>query len=780
MSTRHQLETAVRRWGSVMLALACVGMAGTALGEDEWPERTCDARMQLTVRGDMYAREACTPEIVLNFNDILGADRTLADSSLRLREADTAKGVALDLAEDPEIRHLSGNPVLRLRWEGGGFAAFARKEWVLYFRTVEPGAPKAWRSLPTTFSSRIPPSVLLDTSFEDANPKRPREPLELRAWGEDKKGIHTERIWTDETARTGKRSLKISRTIQPDAVPWSNKPFWRMWPPSIGVQEGGIYRVSVWVKTTRLKSRSWHANVWFRYLHGDMGRVPGKKSMLSMRGPQRACDWTRVSGTLAAPPGARHMTVNLSLPGDGEVFFDDLTVARLPGSELPPLEVALSALENRDDALPGAVGEAAAGKKVFRVSLAKRPPKMDGVLDDPCWKDAGRISDFQIHMKGTDEKDERTTTVSGCADRDALYLAFECVEPQLVTSPIVAEGTGRDGYIWKDDTVEIFLDTNLDQRSFYQIAFNASGTLFDQDIGVPGLPGESWNGPIDVATQIGKGRWTGEVRIGFVGLRLAEAAGQSWTANFCRTSMRGGNRALYTWVAVKRNFGEPKLFGRLLLPLDPTRHAVTARPLVSERVSYGKGSVPVLVINRRGKPVPVLLSVTIVDKKELRLAGRTAVLVKADSEATAQVPCSFPKVGTTNLRFELHEQPSGELLYVTSGEYSVSPPLKISITSSLSYTSEEELGGTWEVGVAEDLLPASQIVLSATSAGKPIPARLKVTPKRASGSFALDVGELPRGRYMLRGELFAGGRTVAQEEIPFERIAGPFTVNRSW
>lgn len=765
------LDARVRRWVAIVLTVASLGKAGTALGQEGWLEPTCDRRMQLMVRGDMYARKTCTPAIVLNFNDILGAERTLAASSLRLRDARTRRPVRLDVAEDPDIRYASGNPALRLRWDGDALAAFAEKEWVLYFRTVEPGAPNAWRSLPETFRSTVPASVLLKTSFEAPNLERPDEPLDLRAWGEDKEGIHTERIWTDETARTGKRSLKISRTTDPDAVSWSNKPFWRMWPPSIDVQEGGIYRASVWIKTTRLKSRSWHANVSLRYLDAERRRPKGK-SFLSMRGPQHACDWTHVSGTLPAPPGARYMCMNLSLAGDGEVFFDDLTVTRLPGSEVPPVEVSLGRLEDRDETGAGDETAGAEERKLLKVGLAQRPPKLDGVPDDPCWADAGRITDFRRHRMDTQPAPDQTTTVRACADGDALYLAFECVEPKGFE--VVAEGAGRDGNIWKDDAVEIFLDTNLDRRSFYQVAFNAKGALFDQDTGVPGLPGESWNGPIDVAAKVLEDRWTAEVRIGFVGLRLAEAAGHTWTANFCRTSMRGGNRHLYTWVKVKRNFGEPTSFGQLILPLDPTANAVTARPLLEDHVSYGQDDLPVLVKNQRAKPVSVRLTVSDVGKETPRVAGQATLHIPAHAQMKATVPCSFPEVEAARLRVELHELPSAKLLYVTSGEYAVLNPLDFDVTSSLLYLNEPVVGGIWKVGIAKKAFRTSKLRLSVLSAGKPTTVGVQIVPTRSEGPFVLDVSRLTPGQYTLRGEFYLGSRKLAEKKLTISRISGPF------
>ena len=738
-----------------------------------WLEPTCDARLRLTTQGDMHTRETSEMEVIVNFNAVLGPERAITISSLRLRDPKSGQTIPLKIAQDPELRYRSGNPLLRLRWDGGQLERFGEKKWDLYFHTVKPGDQRAWKTIKKTFSARYPSRVLLATSFEEADPKRPNLPKDIAPAGRDIKGHKTERVWTDETARTGKRCLTIKRTIEPDAENNTNKPFWWTWPPSIEVKEGGIYQFEIWIKTVKLRTND-HATVSMTYCDENRRRMHGAGYM-KVRGPQRVSDWSCVHGSLAAPKGARYVVIAISLSYEHEVFIDDLTVRQVPGSELPGLKVAAGAVQNREDIVKSAAETATSGKKLFKVGLAKQPPKLDGVLDDACWKDAGRITDFITHLKPMAVEIERPTTVLASADRDALYLAFECMEPTAAKDPIIAKGTGRDGNIWHDDIVEIFLDTNLDQQSYYQVAFNSRGTLFDQDFGLPGLPGESWNGPIEAAAKVGKDRWTAEVRIGFVGLRLAEASGRMWTGNFCRTSMRAGDRTLYTWVKIKRNFGEPKLFGRILLPMDPTVNAVTARPLLEDRVFFGKGALPIQVKNQRAKPVRARLSVTDVGKKQPRLAGQATLLLKPRAGVEVGVPCSFPKVETTRLRFELHELPGEKLLYVTSGEYSVSEPLDLGLASSLLYVSEGVLAGTWKVGLAREAIPKSKVVLSVISGDEPTTVGVKLTPKRNDGSFVLDMGKLSTGRYTLRGELYLGKQKIAQKEIGIERISGPFS-----
>ena len=226
---------------------------------------------------------------------------------------------------------------------------------------------------------------------------------------------------------------------------------------------------------------------------------------------------------------------------------------------------------------------------------------------------------------------------------------------------------------------------------------------------------------------------------------------------------------------IKQNFGEPKLFGKILLPLDPTVNAVTGRPLLVDRVFFGNGSLPIRVMNRRPTAVNVRLSVTDVGGKEPRPAGQATLLLRPQAKVEVSVPCSFPKAETTRLRFEVHELPGEKLLYVTSGEYSVSERLYLSPASHLSYVSEGVLAGTWKVGLAREAIPKIKVVLSVISGDEPTTVGVNISPRRNDGSFVLDVGKLPAGRYTLRGELYLGKQKIAQKEIGIERISGPFS-----
>ena len=149
--------------------------------------------------------------------------------------------------------------------------------------------------------------------------------------------------------------------------------------------------------------------------------------------------------------------------------------------------------------------------KSLQCGLAKTPPKLDGILDDVCWAAAGKIDDFFVFMPvGLTVNPEYKTTVWVCADKEAIYIAFECKQPD---EPKALADKRDSGKLWQtDDSAEIFISTGDNPKGFYQVIFNARGIFFDQDSGLPGV-GAKWDGPVEAAATTTKDGWSGEVKI---------------------------------------------------------------------------------------------------------------------------------------------------------------------------------------------------------------------------------------------------------------------------
>ena len=726
----------------------------------DWAVEGADARIRLSVEGDLYAREAPEMTVDLDLNALLGYGRTLKADSLVLVETQTGRRVELQLAEDAELRHASGNPVVRLTWLDEPQERFEDRSWDLYLATVAPGSEHAWQPLERTFSEGRP-GVLWETSFEEPDPAKPDVPVGTIAGGWDKEGETTDRSWTDEAARTGERCLKVERRFDGEPPANTNRPHWRSQPTQMSVRPGQTVHVSAWLKSPEFGERS-SSGMVLEFYGPENQRLSENRTRL--RGQQIPHDWLEVEATAIVPDGAAYAALWFSLHGSGLTYCDDLFVTVAPAAQLPELAVEVGPVLARADV----VAEQAprSDERVLRCAVADAPPTIDGVLDDACWAQAGSVSDFIpfLQMPGT----EVTTTVRACADREALYFGFECTEPD--TSELLAAATERDGPAWQDDSVELFLDTNRDRQTFYQIIVNPKGVFFDQDAGSKHLAGPKWDGPITVATQILPDRWVAEVKLAFAGLRLAEAEGQVWGANFARTSYRGG-RSAYTWARVESGFLEPENFGHVVLPFDPTANSVTGRPLAGDTIYRGEGALPFEVTNRRDRPVDVTVRVT---REDDGAASEAQARLEAGATVQVAVPMSFGATGDVRLRYDLLARPEGTVLYTTAVGCTVPEALEVQPDHLLSYTDEAALTGRWQVGLAEGALAQTRIALQVRDAAGNAIASESVTPTASSGAYAVRVADAGAGRYTLLVRLEQGGVALAEREIVVDRMGGPF------
>ncbi|MFW5866374.1 MAG: carbohydrate-binding family 9-like protein, partial [Armatimonadota bacterium] len=152
-------------------------------------------------------------------------------------------------------------------------------------------------------------------------------------------------------------------------------------------------------------------------------------------------------------------------------------------------------------------------------------PTIDGSLDDACWQSAAVLGGF-VKLDGsalaTPETEARV-----CWDAERLYVGVRCAEPNV--KAIKAQMTERDDAVWRDDCVELFIDTNHDRSSYYHFAVNAIGTVWDEE-----RPGSAdWNADVQAAGARGEDEWTAEISIALADLGGAQP-GDLWGFNIGR------------------------------------------------------------------------------------------------------------------------------------------------------------------------------------------------------------------------------------------------------
>ncbi|HNT34287.1 MAG TPA: sugar-binding protein, partial [bacterium] len=196
----------------------------------------------------------------------------------------------------------------------------------------------------------------------------------------------------------------------------------------------------------------------------------------------------------------------------------------------------------------------ALAQAVVQVPRIATSPLIDGRVTTAEWGSAAKVDPFVDADSGTGVQAQ--TQVYLAHDGQTLYIAFRCFEPQMdQLQTVVAD---RDGTLWNDDCVEVFLDVAGKRESFAHFIVNPIGAQYDA-MGSDA----SWNCRWLALTGREQDAWTVEVSIPVaeLGVKSIKPA-DLWFGNFCRSRHAGSE--LSSWNRTGASFASPKSFGALI------------------------------------------------------------------------------------------------------------------------------------------------------------------------------------------------------------------------
>lgn len=219
----------------------------------------------------------------------------------------------------------------------------------------------------------------------------------------------------------------------------------------------------------------------------------------------------------------------------------------------------------------GASGATASFRPLLCPS-AEMPPALDGRLDEPFWSGATNVQGLLSHLN-PDLPVSQKTEFFLRHDAENLYIGVKCFESEM--PKLKSEAREHDGAVFGDDSIEVFIDTQNDEFHFFQLAFNAAGTRFDQLCAGDNNAGANvfgatysqqkvrdvkWNGEWSVKTSRHADRWEAEIAVPF---KTFGRESDLWGLNVCR-NRKAGAAETSAW-RVGGFFHQPKLFGKVLL-----------------------------------------------------------------------------------------------------------------------------------------------------------------------------------------------------------------------
>jgi len=423
--------------------------------------------------------------------------------------------------------------------------------------------------------------------------------------------------------------------------------------------------------------------------------------------------------------------------------------------------------------------------RVLRARRVEQPPRIDGSLNDACWKEAEKADDFQ-RLGGGDVPPEQQTAAMVCFDDKNIYVAFRCKDADM--AGLKAVKTGYDDRIWREDCIEVFFDTNLDRVSVRQIGINAIGTVSDLTSGGEWVedaaavePGHmiwrpswsyDWNARPKVATGKDSGSWTVEMAIPVERLGLQRiVAGTKFGMNFGRTQPRRRDEHYTCWSRTLKTFHEPHRFGHVIL--GEARCQVEDVSLGA--VGQGRNQLALQVSNRTGDDRLIQVDVTVsqpnrpdqrrTTETRLQPSARTRVQLAYDLDAGK---------GTMTLRVAVRDAEDGEYYLDTQFERTLRAPIEARLAPPVCYTSDPpvqlnlllHLGGiTLEEARLQVRLEDESGVLRESVVSRIEAARV---------TLGLDISGLAAGYYQCVIESFEpDGKAIANVALPLALVDSP-------
>lgn len=205
------------------------------------------------------------------------------------------------------------------------------------------------------------------------------------------------------------------------------------------------------------------------------------------------------------------------------------------------------------------------------------PMALDGQLKEAVYQKAARV-----YLKNSLDKrsinDPAYASYAQVAYDDThLYVAFSCMDQDIHSS-----FSKRDEHLWKEEAVEVFIDTDDEPNNYVEIEVSPKNVLYDSYIVDPqnidveetlkyNLQGIKTAVKVDGTLNARKDkdqRWTVEMAIPFSEITddfhpdmLNKAA---WKINFYRINQDGSLLKYMAWSPTEGSFHRPEVFGTVI------------------------------------------------------------------------------------------------------------------------------------------------------------------------------------------------------------------------
>lgn len=192
-------------------------------------------------------------------------------------------------------------------------------------------------------------------------------------------------------------------------------------------------------------------------------------------------------------------------------------------------------------------------EKTLQITKTDSQITIDGILDEPIWKNADKATDFHRQYPTDDSMAYSKTEASLVYDMNNLYVGITCFD--TLPGKYIVESLRRDYNERNSDYFMVVIDPFDDLTNGYAFAITPLGVQMEGLItgGGGGFMGvsSSWDNVWYSKTKKTDFGWTAEIKIPFKSIRYADDI-NNWNIQLIRNDLKRNERS--TWTTVKRQY----------------------------------------------------------------------------------------------------------------------------------------------------------------------------------------------------------------------------------
>jgi hypothetical protein len=200
--------------------------------------------------------------------------------------------------------------------------------------------------------------------------------------------------------------------------------------------------------------------------------------------------------------------------------------------------------------IPPGFSQSPVKKQLAAFRIAEKP-KIDGKLDETCWKSADQATDFIQYEPYNNAAPTYQSKVMVCYDNNSIYIGAVMYDDE--PDKIMRELGPRDGEDANADNISFIISPYNDGLNGLNFSLNAAGVQSDVKMFSTGEDA-SWDAVWKSEVSITDAGWVAEIEIPYSALRFPETDQQTWGINFAREIRR--IREVSAW-----NFVDKKVQG---------------------------------------------------------------------------------------------------------------------------------------------------------------------------------------------------------------------------